>query len=83
MIAAVSEREAESWDLAEGDEIAPGRSVLKPLGGGHVYEVYLVWDDHLFSLAVAKVLRPGARRTRTSWRTWARRRTCSARWRTR
>ena len=59
MIAAVSEREAESWNLAEGDEIAPGRSVLKSLGGGHVYEVYLVWDDHLFSLAVAKVLRPG------------------------
>ncbi len=58
MIGAVSEK-ADSWDLAEGDEIAPGRSVLKALGGGHVYEVYLVWDDHLFSLAVAKVLRPG------------------------
>ena len=39
-------------------EIAPGRSVLKALGGGHDYEVYLVWDDHLFSIMVAKLLRP-------------------------
>ena len=48
----------ESWQLAEGDEIAPGRSVLKPLGGGHVYEAYLVWDDKLFAVMVAKLLRP-------------------------
>jgi eukaryotic-like serine/threonine-protein kinase len=47
-----------SWEFAEGDEIAPGRSVLKPLGGGHDYEVYLVWDDALFSIMVAKLLRP-------------------------
>jgi eukaryotic-like serine/threonine-protein kinase len=32
--------------------------VLKSLGGGNRYEVVLVWDDFLFSLAVAKVLRP-------------------------
>lgn len=48
----------ESWELAEGDEIAPGRSVLKSLGGGHLYEVYLVWDDRLFAVMVAKLLRP-------------------------
>jgi eukaryotic-like serine/threonine-protein kinase len=48
----------QTWDLAEGDEIAPGRSVLKLLGGGHRYEVYLVWDDKLFAVMVAKVLRP-------------------------
>ena len=30
MIEAVTE----SWELEEGAEIAPGRSVLKPLGGG-------------------------------------------------
>jgi eukaryotic-like serine/threonine-protein kinase len=47
-----------SWEFAEGDEIAPGRSVLKLLGGGHDYEVYLVWDDALFSIMVAKLLRP-------------------------
>jgi serine/threonine protein kinase len=45
--------------LAEGDEIAPGRSVLRPLGGGSRYEVLLVWDDHRFAIMVAKVLRPG------------------------
>ncbi|MDQ4049814.1 MAG: serine/threonine protein kinase, partial [Actinomycetota bacterium] len=48
----------ESWELQEGDEIAPGRSVLKLLGGGHLYEVYLVWDDKLFAVMVAKLLRP-------------------------
>lgn len=48
----------ESWELEEGDEIAPGRSVLKSLGGGHLYEVYLVWDDKLFAVMVAKLLRP-------------------------
>jgi eukaryotic-like serine/threonine-protein kinase len=47
-----------SWELAEGDEIAPGRSVLRLLGGGHDYEVYLVWDDRLFAIMVAKLLRP-------------------------
>ena len=48
----------DTWNLTEGDEIAPGRSVLKLLGGGHRYEVYLVWDDKLFAVMVAKVLRP-------------------------
>ncbi len=47
-----------SWELSEGAEIAPGRSVLKAIGGGHRYEVYLVWDEKLFSIMVAKVLRP-------------------------
>jgi serine/threonine protein kinase len=47
-----------SWELEEGDEIAAGRSVLKSLGGGHLYEVYLVWDDKLFAVMVAKLLRP-------------------------
>lgn len=49
-----------SWDLPEGTEIAPGRTTLSGLGGGSRYEVYLVWDEQLFSLAVAKVLRPEA-----------------------
>jgi eukaryotic-like serine/threonine-protein kinase len=48
----------ESWGLAEGDEIAPGRSVLKALGGGTHYEVLLVWDDARYAIMVAKVLRP-------------------------
>lgn len=47
-----------SWAFQEGDEIEPGRVVLKTLGGGNRYEVCLVWDDSLFALAVAKVLRP-------------------------
>jgi serine/threonine protein kinase len=47
-----------SWGLEEGQEIAPGRSVLRLLGGGRSYEVYLVWDDALFAVMVAKLLRP-------------------------
>ena len=50
--------EKHSWELAEGDEIAPGRTVLQALGGGHDYEVYLVWDEHLFAVMVAKLTRP-------------------------
>ncbi len=47
-----------SWEFEEGTPIAPGRSVLKPLGGGSRYEVFLVWDERLFALMVAKVIRP-------------------------
>jgi len=36
----------------------PGRSVLKKLGGGHRYEAYLAWDDHLRTTVVAKLVRP-------------------------
>jgi eukaryotic-like serine/threonine-protein kinase len=46
------------WGFDEGTEIAPGRVALKALGGGNRYEVWLVWDEGLFSLAVAKLLRP-------------------------
>jgi serine/threonine protein kinase len=47
-----------SWGFEEGALIAPGRRVLKPLGGGNRCEVFLVWDERIFSLLVAKVLRP-------------------------
>ncbi|HEX2096863.1 MAG TPA: serine/threonine-protein kinase [Solirubrobacterales bacterium] len=47
-----------SWDFQEGEEICAGRPVLKTLGGGNRYEVCLVWDDSLYALGVAKVLRP-------------------------
>jgi serine/threonine protein kinase len=48
----------QSWEFVEGYEIAPGRTVLKPLGGGNRYEVYLVWDERLFAVTVAKLVRP-------------------------
>jgi serine/threonine protein kinase len=47
-----------SWELEPGAKIAPGRSVLKRIGGGNRYEVHLVWDDDLFAIMVAKLLRP-------------------------
>lgn len=48
----------ESWQLEQGDEIAPGRHALQKLGGGSDYEAYLCWDERMAFLAVAKVLRP-------------------------
>jgi eukaryotic-like serine/threonine-protein kinase len=54
----VARPEKPSWELPEGAEIAPGRSVLKRLGGGNRYEALLVWDERLHSIVVAKVLRP-------------------------
>jgi serine/threonine protein kinase len=52
----VSERT--SWEFEEGAAITPQRTVLKALGGGTRYEVYLVWDELMFAICVAKVLRP-------------------------
>ena len=51
-------RERPTWGLAEGDAIAPGRTILRALGGGRRYEVFLVWDDHRLAVLVAKLLRP-------------------------
>jgi eukaryotic-like serine/threonine-protein kinase len=47
-----------TWGLVEGDALAPGRTVLRRLGGGRRYEVLLVWDDRRLAVLVAKVLRP-------------------------
>jgi len=47
------------WRLREGNEIAPGLSALKLLGGGLRYEAYLAWDARLYSMVVVKVVRPG------------------------
>ena len=55
----MTSREDEGWRFAETDEVVPGRHALKLLGGGRRYEAYLVWDDHLFTTTVAKLLRPG------------------------
>lgn len=51
--------EESKWGFRQGDEIVPGRTALKRLGGGFRYEAYLAWDDHLRSLVVLKVVRPG------------------------
>jgi eukaryotic-like serine/threonine-protein kinase len=46
------------WNFDEGTEFYPGRHALRKLGGGYDYEAYLAWDDKLYSLVVAKCLRP-------------------------
>jgi eukaryotic-like serine/threonine-protein kinase len=50
--------EKASWNFEPDTPIAEGRWVLKSLGGGNRYEVFLVWDEKLFAPVVAKVLRP-------------------------
>ncbi len=56
---AVTEPAAETrWHLHEGDEIVPGRHALDRLGGGHRYEAYLAFDEHLHAIVVAKLVRP-------------------------
>jgi serine/threonine protein kinase len=54
----VRTREHAAWGFEPGHEIAPGRSILRSLGGGSRYEVFLVWDERLFTPLAAKVLRP-------------------------
>jgi eukaryotic-like serine/threonine-protein kinase len=53
-----AKRPRPTWGLVEGDAIAPGRTVLRRIGGGRRYEVFLVWDEHRLAVLVAKVLRP-------------------------
>lgn len=48
----------EAWGLVEGDEIVPGRSAVRLLGGGERYETYLAWDARLLSLVAVKLVRP-------------------------
>ncbi len=57
MTTMASERR-DTWDLQEGDEIAPGLSALRLLGGGSRYEAYLAFDERLHHVVVVKVLRP-------------------------
>jgi serine/threonine protein kinase len=52
------ERSRPTWGLGEGEEIAAGRTILRQLGGGSRFEVFLVWDEHRLAVLVAKVLRP-------------------------
>lgn len=54
----MSSMAATTWDLREGDELVPGRTVLETLGGGTIAEALLVWDERLYAVTVAKALRP-------------------------
>ena len=51
--------EESRWDFEEGDQIASELSAIKLLGGGYRYQAYLAWSQHLRSLVVTKVVRPG------------------------
>lgn len=46
------------WQLEPGDEIVPGLTAMKLLGGGAAYEAYLAFDDVLYAPVVVKLVRP-------------------------
>jgi serine/threonine protein kinase len=46
------------WNLAPGQEIAPGRTAQALLGGGERYEAYVAFNERLMMPTVLKVLRP-------------------------
>jgi serine/threonine protein kinase len=48
----------QEWGLAPGDEIAPGLTAMRLLGGGERYEAFLGFDDHRYCPVVVKVVRP-------------------------
>jgi eukaryotic-like serine/threonine-protein kinase len=56
--AGASRESKSSWELQQGDQIVPGRTAFKLLGGGKRFEAYLAWDDDLHALVVAKIVRP-------------------------
>ena len=47
-----------SWELSEGDLIAPGLIAMRVLGGGSAYEAFLAFDEKLYAPVVVKVVRP-------------------------
>ena len=49
---------SDSWGLAEGDLITPELTVLRRLGGGSAYEVFLAFDETTYGPVVVKVVRP-------------------------
>jgi eukaryotic-like serine/threonine-protein kinase len=51
--------EESRWDFEEGDQITSELNAIKLLGGGYRYQAYLAWSEHLRSLVVTKVVRPG------------------------
>lgn len=48
-----------SWAARAGDEIVPGRTVVRRLGGGKRAEVYIAADERLRTPVIVKILRPG------------------------
>jgi serine/threonine protein kinase len=55
---APDEEKYPSWHFKKGTTVCEHFTVLKHLGGGSSYEVFLVWDERLFAVCVAKLLRP-------------------------
>ena len=51
--------DSDSWNLAEGDHITPELTVLRRLGGGFAYEVFLAFDEVTYVPVVVKTVRPG------------------------
>ena len=52
--------EPRGWDLAEGEQIVPGRTAVRLLGSSNVHDVYAAWDDTILGVVAVKMLQPGS-----------------------
>ncbi|HWC70231.1 MAG TPA: serine/threonine-protein kinase [Actinomycetota bacterium] len=51
-------RDPGGWNLAEGEDIVPGRTAVRLLGSSRVHDVYAAWDDTWLGVVAVKLLRP-------------------------
>lgn len=52
--------EPRGWNLAEGEQIVPGRTAVRLLGSSNVHDVYAAWDDTILGIVAVKMLQPGS-----------------------
>ena len=50
----------QGWNLAEGEEIVPGRTAVRLLGSSRVHDVYAAWDETILGIVAVKMLRPAS-----------------------
>ncbi|MDO9377545.1 MAG: serine/threonine-protein kinase [Nocardioidaceae bacterium] len=50
--------EPATWGLRHGDDIVPGLTALKSVGGGTAFEAWVAFDERLYAPVVVKVVRP-------------------------
>lgn len=48
------------WNLAEGEQIAPGRTAVRLLGSSNVHDVYAAWDETILGIVAVKMLQPAS-----------------------
>ncbi|HET9309911.1 MAG TPA: serine/threonine-protein kinase [Actinomycetota bacterium] len=55
---APADADPRGWNLAEGEDIVPGRTAVRLLGSSRVHDVYAAWDETILGVVAVKLLRP-------------------------